>query len=1757
MSIETFRSRSNEPQMTSDVTPVIPGSFSVTSQMMQDAVRATGVSVGEGDHNQESLFSNPFKDGRDEALVINQGKALTYLERTDTSDTGWVQGTVEGVPALAEVVAVAHPSGDIYAVCSPDDGAAKPFSMQLVQEEQEDGTLRCTWKKGAEFDIQSQNARCLCVTYSPDAGPSVLGASSTAGGSCFVLRPGLPRMREESVPWSLYPSRVVAPGTELVGGGFLPFFPATGQKNVYVFYFLGSQKLVRYEESAGQVQGPYSVYEFVDQFCGSYYVPNMEQASPQGDVGCAFFDADYGYLIAASYMSPGHGLSLEATSIDDQIDLAAEARIWQDADGRLHLFANSPVSSEGNWDLRVLHQASWEVVDRGPQQALTPQWTSAQVAGAPNGIGGYDLLRSQDRIIAFDFNGDGKEKQLLAYRPGNRTAWVVSRKRTPGGFKKTFSTDKGLPGYDLSSLDDQVVAYDYKGTKSANYLLAYRPGAGKFSILQKKEGVNEFISVVAAETGGIGEPGDTYNLANRADRIVPFDYRKSGANDCLLAYRPGTGIAWVLTPQPGGTFHPEVRSQSGLGGFSLTDPDDIIVPLDFTGSGSNTHLLAYRPGKGKAYILSADGSGGFTADVASDSGIGEYNLSRPNDRLLPFDYTGLGKNNHILAYRPGAPGQFDNQRVWILQPDKEAATRYTPLVKEAHGLGGYDFSSPDDLVTGYDYNGTGSMAYIAAYRPGTGKISVMGQRGGKMHPVYQVPPGPSTIVTVGLHHNPTAFQLDPYPDYRPSELIKMSGLTDAEAYCICTQDITTSEWQTDKVRVKPDDKAAPFIVSHYVADTTLLSTQGAAMAGHKVTVSAESLVEVQIEEVSYQVGPGRAVSVTTNRAGKLTITIAARGLNPPIVHLNADGLEGGTAIDFASQANSFLAGEGTLPSQRGTFSADLLEHAEATPNTGTNEAEQLADWKALKARGLTPDVVVDHCGNMYSRAAGSSQLKPGGNQLMMTFGGQTGPQPVHGYVIQLWDEDRPAFQVFRNQEEVEAYKAYRGDHPAYGGWWDDFTSWSSDVWEGIKTGAQKIAEVIVTDVVEIAVLIGNAVVSLGEMIIDGIEAAVRAVEAVFQMIANAIMRVIEWLKSLFALDAIWDTKEALEQGVRNTASMMTTSLTFVEKYTDGWIQEQKEQVTQTFKSLTDRYAGTRMGDFQNKVEPAPASSGASLERKDLSSPQGAWFANKTLSAPSPTLTLKDMADPPMLAEFEELIKSFTGMTSLTKIINSTKEIEKAIADFFTLDGDDQTGRSTFEALLNRLRDFILEVLDVVNDLIKALIKFAKAGAKSLGALLDYPLPLPIVDTLYQWVQRTAYPTRPTKPLTVGGFAFLIAGFFATTVHKLINGVDSRPFPGGTFPTIPGPPKDGEEQSAVSFTTDPDFNQDMVGIQATGVPWAVLQALGVALTDLVEPILDEVFKVGVPVLIGINTSVALINGYQSLVLGCPPILGSQWTGLAIGGYALSAVNVFLDLVGGIAGPWIPTEWARSTLLKNAAMKFFSVGDEDNITVGSSLQCAIGVVSVILQCVDLKNHPPTTRASTGVAWVAASMSHLHNVGQIFRMIALNWPEPEDEKLKEIMAARKNGIYIGTTVADVIFVATGDMAIGVPPCIALDHAPRITNGGTSDAPKAIPDGTAGQQYSQTVEVTAEGADVPINSPLNNWQLVDLDPSRPSGLTIVQDTENAAKANISGTPLATGDFTFRIQVWDSYSPPLCSYSKIARVHEDKPYFTIHVKPS
>ena len=91
------------------------------------------------------------------------------------------------------------------------------------------------------------------------------------------------------------------------------------------------------------------------------------------------------------------------------------------------------------------------------------------------GIGGYDLKSPSDRMLALDYDGSGKLDHLLLDRPGAGVASIVEN--ADGTFRPVYQ-GQGLAGYDIMSVYDRALAFDFDRSGKLDHLVFYRPGTG-------------------------------------------------------------------------------------------------------------------------------------------------------------------------------------------------------------------------------------------------------------------------------------------------------------------------------------------------------------------------------------------------------------------------------------------------------------------------------------------------------------------------------------------------------------------------------------------------------------------------------------------------------------------------------------------------------------------------------------------------------------------------------------------------------------------------------------------------------------------------------------------------------------------------------------------------------------------------------------------------------------------------------------------------------------------------------------------------------------------------------------------------------------------------------------------------------------------------------------------------------------------------------------------------------------------------------
>ncbi|OLE28279.1 MAG: hypothetical protein AUG49_02875 [Catenulispora sp. 13_1_20CM_3_70_7] len=644
-----------------------------------------------------------------------------------------------------------------------------------------------------------------------------------------------------------------------------------------------------------------------------------------------------------------------------------------------------------------------------------------------------------------------------------------------------------------------------------------------------------------------------------------------------------------------------------------------------------------------------------------------------------------------------------------------------------------------------------------------------------IRPVPPVPPhtahtadglSKSTVPScVGLVPKVAMFALDPFPDHRPSQLVKLEGVTpsgDAQ-FALHTQDVTSTQWSRDKVRLPVT--GTPQMVTHYVSSVTVLDRRGNPMPGLPVDISAESVVEIQCEGASYLVGPGHSARLATNPLGRITIATSADSLLPAVLHVDAPGLERGAIIQPAAAVHAYLGGSGTLPSQQGYFTADALRDAKA---------------------GGAPIVDPKHHASLAGVVASTKnlfELADGGQATSKLFRGVGAAPPIHGFAVgsapshpRATADVTVGYTEFHSPVEVHNHLKGIRELPEYGGVWDDFTAWAGDVWEGIKNGVVKVYEVVVEAVAAVFIWIGDKIVELVGFVVDSIVTAVRAVEAVIREVVDTIVKVVDWLKALFGFEDIWDTKRALEAGLHMMMNHLAATISHYGDDLHGWFLKQETKAHDLFEKLKDEFRDRPMGDAANRIPAVTDTSGQVIATGDLqSNPQATWLLDRAFTpgaVPDGSLeNLKLNLDPKLTAAWD----AFVAKVSDAKIIDDfgaiLGDLGTVLAQLVDPADPELAVKTSLIALIDVLDRLIHIGLVLADAALQAVVTLIVTLVNCMDALLATALPLGPISRLFTWIQTRAGIEQPDD-LTLGGLICLIPAFAVTVVHKLVNGVES-------------------------------------------------------------------------------------------------------------------------------------------------------------------------------------------------------------------------------------------------------------------------------------------------------------------------------------------------------------------------------------------------
>jgi hypothetical protein len=317
----------------------------------------------------------------------------------------------------------------------------------------------------------------------------------------------------------------------------------------------------------------------------------------------------------------------------------------------------------------------------------------------------YDRLGKADNVLFLD----PSYAYVMAY--GHVGAEKFARRPLVWGADRTWEMKKP---------EDRAFPFDLKSTGRLDHIVFYRPGGRKASIFRNDDGVMERVWTY---DGGF----PSYPMDHSQDEGFAFDAKGTGKLDHLVFHSPGkiSVLHW-----DGASFVSLYNSSSQLGDYRLGDNDRAFA-FDYQGNGKSNHIVIYRPMQRLSSILRAVPQHhviGFDTVYASNTGLGDWDLGNPADRVLAFDCHSTGQMDYLVAYRPGKGAIYvfgKNETGNFVYPHKRGDGG-----PGAHGIAGFSLDRAGDRIAAIDYTGSGRLDHLLLYGLGTGHYCVA-KRGAK------------------------------------------------------------------------------------------------------------------------------------------------------------------------------------------------------------------------------------------------------------------------------------------------------------------------------------------------------------------------------------------------------------------------------------------------------------------------------------------------------------------------------------------------------------------------------------------------------------------------------------------------------------------------------------------------------------------------------------------------------------------------------------------------------------------------------------------------------------------------------------------------------------------------------------------------------------------------------------------------------------------------------------------------------------------
>ncbi len=253
-----------------------------------------------------------------------------------------------------------------------------------------------------------------------------------------------------------------------------------------------------------------------------------------------------------------------------------------------------------------------------------------------NGIGG--------RMVPGDFNGDGKCDVATIHGEGDGRCRILVWLSAGGSFQ--YQGDAGWAvetNYDLAKVQNRVVAGDFNGDGKADLATFYDHGEGQGRIHVWLSTGTCFLYQGAR--GWAQRPQSNYDLSKVADRFVSGDFNGDGRADVATLYDEGNDQCRVHVWLSSGTAlayqGPDGWADRSL--YSLASVQDRLVSGDFNGDGKSDLSAFFDTGTlvGRQTVWLSSGTRFVYQTDGGWDARNHYNLARGvSNRYVAGDFNG-------------------------------------------------------------------------------------------------------------------------------------------------------------------------------------------------------------------------------------------------------------------------------------------------------------------------------------------------------------------------------------------------------------------------------------------------------------------------------------------------------------------------------------------------------------------------------------------------------------------------------------------------------------------------------------------------------------------------------------------------------------------------------------------------------------------------------------------------------------------------------------------------------------------------------------------------------------------------------------------------------------------------------------------------------------------------------------------------------------------------------------------------------------